>query len=423
MRKGLFVIMVLAFCITLKAQTSLNEAVDFQVTDINGESIRLFELLDRGQYVLINFFEADCGGCQQTIQAMIDAFPVFGCNMHDVYFMGISYIDNDSIIEQWQNRFDVEFPTIGIQGGGNEIFTEYKIRICPSFVLINPDHSVAVKAMYPFTGEDLINQLALNGARPHDCTLDPCDPPSQLFAECNNDTAFISWDIVPFAHSYKLYRQGEFIAHLQDTCFTDADIQESVEYCYSVTAVCDAGLEGEGSEEFCLTIIPEVIECDSPVNLTASVDGENVLLNWDTVGWADSFNVYRDGLCISNVVSPSFIDSVVSDGVSYCYNVTALCDEMESDPSNDECIEVLNCKEDLCEDDISLYPNPTTGRVIIDSPNKGFIRVLTLDGRVVYEGCVIKGRSFFDFSSIGSGLFIVEIAEGARITQILLAVE
>jgi len=38
------------------SQTPLTEAVDFTSTDINGVEINLFEILDGGQYVCIDFF-------------------------------------------------------------------------------------------------------------------------------------------------------------------------------------------------------------------------------------------------------------------------------------------------------------------------------------------------------------------------------
>jgi hypothetical protein len=38
------------------SQTTLTEAVDFTGTDIYGEEFNLFEILDGGQYVCIDFF-------------------------------------------------------------------------------------------------------------------------------------------------------------------------------------------------------------------------------------------------------------------------------------------------------------------------------------------------------------------------------
>ena len=38
------------------SQTNLTTAVDFTVTDFNGNEFNLFEILDGGQHVVIDFF-------------------------------------------------------------------------------------------------------------------------------------------------------------------------------------------------------------------------------------------------------------------------------------------------------------------------------------------------------------------------------
>ena len=50
----LFVALVLS--IGVKAQCPLTQAVDFSTIDHHGNEINLFEILDGGQYVLIDFF-------------------------------------------------------------------------------------------------------------------------------------------------------------------------------------------------------------------------------------------------------------------------------------------------------------------------------------------------------------------------------
>jgi len=56
MRK--FTLVVAMFFATMFAfsQTPLTEAVDFSGTDIYGNEFNLFEILDEGQYVCIDFF-------------------------------------------------------------------------------------------------------------------------------------------------------------------------------------------------------------------------------------------------------------------------------------------------------------------------------------------------------------------------------
>jgi len=57
MKKLLLIAIVLFSWIGIKAQTSLTEAVDFSVKDVEGNVHSLFDILDnQGQYVLIDFF-------------------------------------------------------------------------------------------------------------------------------------------------------------------------------------------------------------------------------------------------------------------------------------------------------------------------------------------------------------------------------
>jgi hypothetical protein len=55
--KKLALIVAMFFATTLTfSQTPLTEAVDFTGTDIYGNEFSLFEILDGGQYVCIDFF-------------------------------------------------------------------------------------------------------------------------------------------------------------------------------------------------------------------------------------------------------------------------------------------------------------------------------------------------------------------------------
>jgi len=56
MKKLTFLVAIL-FATTIGfSQTPLTEAVDFTTTDIYGNEINLFEILDGGQYVCLDFF-------------------------------------------------------------------------------------------------------------------------------------------------------------------------------------------------------------------------------------------------------------------------------------------------------------------------------------------------------------------------------
>ena len=174
MKKLSILFAFLLFGVGLRAQqTNLTEAVDFTVTDCHGQTYNLFEILDRGQAVFIDFFFYTCGQCQQISPYITGSYTQMGCNMHDVFYIEISYIDSDAVCQQWANEYGVEFPTVGKDGGGNEVFDLYGIMACPTLVLIMPDRSIPIRGLldlYPFSAQDVVNAMQQNGLQPHDCT-------------------------------------------------------------------------------------------------------------------------------------------------------------------------------------------------------------------------------------------------------------
>ncbi len=174
MKKISIIILSLFFAVGLKAQqTTLTEAVDFTVTDCHGKTYNLFEILDRGQAVFIDFFFYTCGQCQTISPYITGSYTQMGCNMHDVFYIEISYIDSDATCQQWANQYGVEFPTVGRDGGGNEVFEQYGIQACPTLVLIMPDRSIPIQGLldlYPFSAQDVVNAMQQHGLQPHDCT-------------------------------------------------------------------------------------------------------------------------------------------------------------------------------------------------------------------------------------------------------------
>ena len=172
-------------------QTNLTEAVDFTVTDCYGQTYNLFEILDSGQAVFIDFFFCECGQCQVISPYITGSYTQMGCNLHDVFYIEISYIDSDALCQQWANQYGVEFPTVGRDGGGNEVFELYGINACPALVLIMPDRSIPIQGLlqlYPMSVQDVVNAMQRNGLQPHDCTGSLTVNPETLYIYNDGET-------------------------------------------------------------------------------------------------------------------------------------------------------------------------------------------------------------------------------------------
>ena len=129
------------------------EALDFIATDCHGNEIHLFDILDRGQYVLMDYFWYTCGGCREIMPNMVETYYRYGCNEEDIFYLEVDQMDDNARCLQWCEEFGVKYPTISKEGGGEEISELYKLSSAPHYFLIAPDHSIVFDAASPYPFE------------------------------------------------------------------------------------------------------------------------------------------------------------------------------------------------------------------------------------------------------------------------------
>ena len=215
--KKLFTLMLaLAIGIGLKAQCPLTQAVDFTATDCHGTEVHLFDILDGGQAVLIDFFFANCGPCQQATPKVVESYYAMGCNMHDVFYMEISDRDSDAVCQTWCQNYGVEYPTIGGTAGGAGICNTYQISAFPTVILIMPDRSIVIQDLWPINNaQTIISALEQHGLQQHDCNAPSYDP-----------QVTITVDQVNFFEVTATFTPNADCASYGYTIATEAEIQE-----------------------------------------------------------------------------------------------------------------------------------------------------------------------------------------------------
>lgn len=181
MKKVLLLFAAVVFAFGLKAQCPHTEAIDFTATDCHGTEVHLFDILDGGQSVLIDFFYTTCGPCQQATPKVAEAYTRLGCNMHDVFFMEITPYDNDAACQNWCQNYGIEYPTIGTNGGGASLISQYGITAFPTVILITPDHHIVINDLWPISNsQTIVDQLAPYGIQEHDCDAPAPDPQVEI---------------------------------------------------------------------------------------------------------------------------------------------------------------------------------------------------------------------------------------------------
>ena len=204
-----------------------------------------------------------------------------GCNMHDVFYIEISYIDSDAACQQWANEYGVEFPTVGKDGGGNEVFDLYGIQACPTLVLIMPDRSIPIRGLldlYPFSAQDVVNAMQQNGLQPHDCTGTLTVNPQTMHIYTAFENKYLQSEKYKEAEDYWLSQfDGEIPVLNLPTNYLRPTIQSFEGKMYVNTTAGDfevdiiyestVGLNENGTT---LTLFP------NPANESVTLQGENL---------------------------------------------------------------------------------------------------------------------------------------------------
>ena len=173
----------------------------------------------------------------------------------------------------------------------------------------------------------------------------------------------LTWNETEKALGYNIYRDGDLLTNITETSYSDENLNSYTEYCYAITAVRNE-TETDKSEEVCTTTFD--LPITTPENLIATpTSASSISLSWDEVEKALSYNVYRDGDSIANVTNPTYTDVDLEYNTEYCYIVTAVRGDEESEESDEECVKTLGESIEELSLSINIYPNPVENELFL----------------------------------------------------------
>ncbi|MFT4523274.1 MAG: thiol-disulfide isomerase/thioredoxin [Bacteroidia bacterium] len=127
-------------------KTWAQEAKNFTATDVNGRVWNLFEELNKGHTVVLDFFFADCTPCQSLTPSMSELFTDYGGDTGKIVVLGISNRDNDTTLRRFEADYGGEYPSIGIEGGGDTITNLYtswfSFNGWPTYAVVCPNRNI-----------------------------------------------------------------------------------------------------------------------------------------------------------------------------------------------------------------------------------------------------------------------------------------
>jgi hypothetical protein len=172
----IFFSLLFCFSFVAHAQSGLNQAEDFLVKDVNGNSHTLFSYLEEGKIVVLPFFTTTCGSCNIYTPEIVESFHDFGCNTGDVFYLGINWGANNIGVIDFMAVHAVGYPCAsGTEGLGNETHFQYEIASNITALVILPDGTIAGQFFGPnsYPTRDSLNNLLLSlGAEMQNCGVD-----------------------------------------------------------------------------------------------------------------------------------------------------------------------------------------------------------------------------------------------------------
>lgn len=122
------------------------KAPNFTITDTDGNNWNLHEELGKGRTVILDFFFVDCQPCSTWTPEIVKLYKDYGAGDKDILILGISDRDEDEYIEGFENHLNTNYPSAGIDGGGDTVTRLYKswfpFKGWPTYSVICPDTGV-----------------------------------------------------------------------------------------------------------------------------------------------------------------------------------------------------------------------------------------------------------------------------------------
>ncbi|NOR86092.1 MAG: T9SS type A sorting domain-containing protein [Bacteroidales bacterium] len=206
------------------AQTDTRLAPDFTAVTMDQDTVMLSDILsNQHQFVALEFFFTESQICQETANAVNDAYERMGCNDHDIVFLSVNMGNDSNQVRKYIDSLSLQNPIIsGLEGGGSMIADSFNIVVFPTIILISPDtlfndstlvidtiidqdttfimiediysYNVIEKDIWPvYTSDDIVDTLIGHGLAEYQCgpagITDPMEKTAysfQLYPNPNN---------------------------------------------------------------------------------------------------------------------------------------------------------------------------------------------------------------------------------------------
>jgi hypothetical protein len=264
--------------------------------------------------------------------------------------------------------------------------------------------------------------------------------PTLLQTEVTNNDVSLTWNEPVLGNggmanptNYNVYyKMGDGAFDLLETTVSNSYTHENLtaagSHSYYVTAVYSEG-ESDPSNQ-----VDVILTTPAPANLQSQLLANNVVLNWDEpdnsmpMAGLMGFNIYHkygedEYELLMFVEDNYYAHQDIPAGIHF-YQVTAVYDGAESDPSNEVMVElIISNVENNLEIGTRLYPNPVSDLLNINSDFLiDEIKIYSQTGKVFFRQTISDKNFSINISDIPAGLYVVQLetAKGLISKRILV---
>ncbi len=266
------------------------------------------------------------------------------------------------------------------------------------------DYYMVAAAKEAFSVEMVLEDYNGGGEEPEGIAA-----PTNLVATAVSDSRIeLSWDAVEGAVKYRVYLEGEALGYIEYTEAVVNGFEANTTYCLTVTAVDAEDNESAHSNEACATTLDAPTEIPAaPTNVTIEIVNDNeLLLTWDLVENAATYNVYAFGQYLGTTAGNGARLTDIDPTIEYCFTVTAENSAGESEHSDEVC--ALDVEELTAT--FNIYPNPVNDVLFIENGNNiEEVSIYTITGVMVYNEQCVSNNVQVNVSELEGGVYIIKV--------------
>ena len=203
---------------------------------------------------------------------------------------------------------------------------------------------------------------------------------------------------------YNLYINNELT--LSNTSETSFSVDKSDFCVVEVVALYENNMTSVGAVSIYSS------EFDVPQNINATDNTSNIVVSWDAVENATSYEVYRNNKFLAETETTSYTDGDFLKDEELCYQVRAIFDNNKSAFTKEVCVTTTGDMIKEIGSQVEIYPNPVNDILYIEAETEiEEVVVYDVYGRVqnLRNSETQKLRNSIDISNLKSGIYFVKI--------------